>query len=103
MSRSTTAAVAATAATKPLRFEKVVDIQNNPSVVSAIFSHVVMMPPYGPLIHLSAAQLSINLKESLNVEIAPSLLTALFMRNWDVDQWRQWSALYAPVDLLLKR
>ena len=78
---------------------KVEDFEKVPHVMSAVYTHVVGMPPLGPFLYLSAAELSGKLAALFGVEAHPSLCAALFMRLWDVDQWRPWAAMYAPLDV----
>ena len=174
MSNSTTSTTIRT-----IPISKMEDFESNPTLMSALFSHVAAFPPYGPFSHLSCGQFCTKMKEPHEIienqqlthdEISSfnnnnnftqqqqqqygtikleeeeqqqnqnnnnfnsssssssntifiddntgiaykqvrvlvsydiqssSLVQALFMKLWDLDQWRHWGILETAMDLRL--
>lgn len=88
--------------TTPKKITKPEEIENDTTLMAALHSHVITTPPFGPLANLSAAEFCIKAKRQFGVDIAkPSIVVAVFMKHWDVDQWRHLGSLYIPMDMRL--
>ncbi len=115
--------------TTTVKITKIEEFESNPNLMAALFSHVSAVPPFGPFAHLSAAEFcskmqnvpqdevvlvggdhhQINNNNSSGAgntitatvvyEIKPALVMALFMKLWEIDQWRHMGHLYVPMDL----
>jgi hypothetical protein len=105
MGRTTTTTIVKpenTTTTTPKKITKPEEIENDPNLMAALHSHAASTPPFGPLANLSAAEFCLKVKQQFGIEIAkPSLVVAVFMKLWDVDQWRHLGSLYIPMDMRL--